>query len=867
MMPVIWGVLFIAWVSPALAADEGVSIDYADEPEETESDYGINRIFRNPTLASGLASGAANINRSIDSLMENLFYNLMDQEVSYDVTDNSQFRIGYDRDVYPVPDGSYVVVDRFAIGPDFLTPLTTLYRLPLNLGGQGQVNVLNIYLRTDGQRIAESKQVGFWRNMFNNWFGLLPIFTAILPPSFNPNELYDPVSELVTPSLFPMEDHIALEMPIGNVRSFAVSSVIHVGMDFFANQLDQEVSIFGNQPFEWSLPYQVFNEGQHRINVLRRDEHTFWVGLQSIDRMGHKVDGRLRRKFFLFDKVWESMWRGMPAAIIPFDFNYWDAQQFSYDMLFQYDFRQKTARRAFEKGVRGDFRDSELLSEKKDSGVEFQFTRHSKGNETAYGGGKNFFVVRDQREYLTGDALITTLDPEGKFYVMETKARIEDQSWDVLVGEESIAYEYRLVSRVKKDHKGDFVFDPDTKPSYYGILSMTLQDRSVDAEEYIEYLDRIRSFTSLPLESAPVIPLRDPIRALNYRQEVFTKDPTEVPQVISTTPTLLGRMGAHAAFYLEENDWEELARQSDGVVAKEVAKAFGYGEELGEMIARGDSLAFMFVDFGSYMLLPLELVNVRFSSMDVVGEVDHILSGLKAFRSSRTPEEMIKAIRKLLDSRYPLERARSLRLLAQKHAPRSVSFTTKPSHRLPDTIKESFRSLNNRVFQSQNKMPREERYQLVRDKLARFQPEAMREQREKPQLKAIHLGVHQEIPARANLIMRFELPHRKDRDIKVFLRVEQAGRVDVGRFVLAEDVIQPEFMQQVANQEGVRDVYRVRLYGRESVFNNFVYNQALDLGGEFSVFISVSYDGELWSRERELKFEFSNGKLFRPDRS
>src|SRR5690606_31425936 len=125
----------------------------------------------------------------------------------------------------------YVVVDRFQMGPDFLRELGKVRGLPLTFNGQSQLFVTNATYRSNASRKAEEQKAGFWTELFANWFGILPFLTNILPPSFNPLELYDPVTYLKTPFLFPSTIDHALELPIGNIRSYGISGGASLAVD------------------------------------------------------------------------------------------------------------------------------------------------------------------------------------------------------------------------------------------------------------------------------------------------------------------------------------------------------------------------------------------------------------------------------------------------------------------------------------------------------------------------------------------------------------------------------------------------------------------------------------------------------------
>ncbi len=206
-----------------------VSDSTPDEVEQV-SNRPIDRLFRNPVLAAGLISGADAINKELDNLMESLFYSLLDNRLKWPLAGPTSTNLALTRDLYNARDGAYVVIDRFGIGPDYNRELYRYNGIPVNLGASQSSDVYDIYLRTDPMRITENKSLPFWRVALNNWFGALPLLEAILPPSFNPNEMYDPINLIETPFTFPLSVESAKAMDIGSIKSYSINGGINLGV-------------------------------------------------------------------------------------------------------------------------------------------------------------------------------------------------------------------------------------------------------------------------------------------------------------------------------------------------------------------------------------------------------------------------------------------------------------------------------------------------------------------------------------------------------------------------------------------------------------------------------------------------------------
>ena len=855
-------ILFIALIfleSRGAALSEGVVVEF-DQEEETEEEYsGVERIFKNPVLASGLAHGTVNINKSIDSLMEGLFYSLLDNELVYDVTDASQFKLGLKRDVHSTKDGDYVVVDRFSIGPNYSTPISSVYGLPIYLGADGAVNVLDIYLRSDGKRLAEGEELSTWRMLANNWFGILPLLTAILPPSFNPNELYDPVGQLETPFLFPTSIDAAQSMPIGNIRSYSVSGSIHLGLDFLHKVSESGSGNLLKNGFDFSLPYRVFKQGEHKISVLRRGEDTFWVGLSSVDRLGHELSGNLNRVYFIFNKV-ASFWGGLPATILPIDFSMSDADVFKFDMIFEFDFSNKGASEAFELAVRGDFSKAESLALDADrTGVRFHFRRYSSGSEDARATTRNLFVHRGIVDRYSSLFEVTTQDARGEFHVLEARSVLENEDWDVLVGSERVTYENRATVRVVKEGTG-YRFDSSAHSPVSLVLGLNIEDRFVDAFELKKYLKLIREFTDLPLKTIPDIPIRDPAKELRHKIAMHHGDPLKDVVQVSVTPTHLGRLGADAAIYISSEAITALESQPKKAIGAAFMKAFGLSGNFVEDLVESGPMASFGGSAVYYLLSPLKLVNVSSSYGDSIREIHKAVGTFREMKKARDPMEKALALKRLTDTEYPLILADALQYLSPVELPRSVTFSTKSKGRAPEFVKKQFRGMNKKQFKSLAKLPSSARHDEIREMLSRFNPRDVRETRAKPRIYSVRVFL-EKMYSVANPSIAVEIvgPVTKHGSLKLFLRIEQAGKVNVGRFVLFEDVLTLKGGGLASDQSRSRFLFYIS--GEDRVGDGFILDQALALGGDFGLVLSISPDGELWSTEKQVQFSYQDGRL------
>lgn len=904
--------LFLFMLSaPAFAQDAQVQIDFSGEDEaaskkEDQAFYAppIELIFQNQAIANGLASGADAINRSVESLMDSLFYSVLDNEINYYFTDDVWMSTTIKRDLYSTPSGAYVVVDRFLLGPRYSKELWRIHDIPINLGVDGTVEVLQIYLRTDGQRLAEQEDLSPARRWANNWFGLLPAAAMILPPSFNQNELYDPVKELETPFSFPLDVESFYAMPVGSIRSYALSGGVRLSPDF-GGLLDQKSQSTLDRigGLEANAPYSLFKRGEHRINVLRHGENHAWVGLTDLNRLGHSVSTGLGQKYFILRGAlaakflsWDWIWTGVPVAMVPIDLNFEQAVAKVFDQVYEYDLRNPKAQEAYAAAVRGDFVPSrerylDFKEKAEDTGVVFHFARTQDRKESIQRNGPNIAVYKKERNRNHTEAEVEITDQEGKFYVLESSLDVADKSWDILVGDEEARVQQTVEMKVKrvvdKDDPAKFEYAFETAEDPYRLtLSLNIQDRYVNTAEYRKYLGELRYFTALQLKDVPQIDLVDREQLVDWRRQNFFAEPTEQVAVIHPTATYLGRFGAQASISFSTKQLEKIVKSSENDIWAAFARAYEVDERDWRDPEIRRSIGFQMRWFKPFLLYPTRLINLRFSSVDAIVEAAHATRQLMALKSLKTPVELIDAFHEMLDSDHPRQLARGLLNLASiDQVPRRVTLSAQPKGSARHEVKQAYGKLNSVTFRAGPAFPEPTRYVKAKQKLANFYLEKPQEAEHKPKVSKIQVTTR-EIPASVRGLNEdpddddeeIKASDRKKRHVyvtikvkdvtadgplKLYVRVEQAGKVKIGKLALAEKVLDLTPVDATIDPAGGL-TYEFFLTGPMSPLSTFMLNQAVGAGDQFLVSLAASHDRIVWSDERSVEFRFESGKLMQP---
>lgn len=863
--------------------------DKVTEETDTRSARPIERLFRNPIFVSGISSGADAINQSIDSLMESLFYNLLDNKLKWSLTESAGVNLGFTRDLYTARSGAYVVVDRFGIGPDYSRELYRYNEIPVVLGANQSTDVFDIYLRTDPMRVSDNKNLPWWRVAVNNWFGVLPILEAILPPSFNANEMYDPVKRLESPFTFPLSIASAEVMDIGNIKSFAISGGINLGLelaDGIHGFKDQAVS--GATALDLKLPYTVFRTGEYRINVLKKDSTTMWVGVMDTTRLGQRVETKLGKTYYLLSKT-IPLWRGMPAHVFPLDFGVEESIGDLLGRVYSFDLRNDEARTAFLEAVHGNFAAAQVSAlrakeDKLDTGVKFFFNKKERRFERSFATGHNIFLTNKKTRRAHSDAEIEITDSSGRFYILEAKQDHETNRWNMLTGktEESISLQADLMVRKVFEKQGSdnnvksrFEFVAEGNPIDISI-NLSINDKYVQTEELANYLSVLSRFTQLEITGLPQFDIRDPTALAARRREVFFSNDNSSTHHLHVPPTHLGRFEAYANMKMSHAQLSAIASKP----REEIWQAFceSFHVESAEQCRQWEDNLLWRNLYRTVGLIskPLRLIDMRWKEGDTVDEIEDAVSALKEFYREKSPEGKQSALRRLFATEYPLERVEGLLFLANlSDIPRSIELETQPKGNAPDEIKNKFAEINGHQFRSEKPFPPPARYDSTKDIESKFDPANLTLSGTKPRIKKISLYKEPQSksskPKTPTLSMTPVLVARlsatkisSSQNVRVYVRLEQTGRVQLAKFKLFEDVIEVPIPEDVSEAAPDRANFLINLSGPQSILANLASEESLASGGEFKLTLAISSHGHLWSDEKSLEFRVEEGKLLPP---
>ncbi|MBC7659722.1 MAG: hypothetical protein H7249_08430 [Chitinophagaceae bacterium] len=853
-----------------------ISREFLKEQSSSASGFEIlNRSIQNHAIANSLAANAGEINRTVESLMQSLFYSIMDQRATLTVSDTLKGGVDYQRVVQATGIGTYVVFDKFRIGPEIIEPLGNIKGLPLTFRDQNKLFLTNVSYRSDAQRKANAQTRSGWREWANNWFGALPFLTRILPPSFNPEELYDPISYLGTPFLFPKNAEQALQMPLGTVRSYGLAGSAGAGIDAIGRTAKDIQESLNLGDLQFSIPFGPILESEHQISILHTRDDEVWLAVSEIRQLGAVFDVQLGKRYPIF-KTLVGWWTGSIATIAPIDYEIERSKIMQKDDLFTFDLSKKDARDALNKALNGDVSMAKSMSshevQAQESGVHFQFRRNSVRGEDSSRHARSFFVAQSQKRARVNDGESIVTENDGDTVTLEAEHAIQNRDWNVLTGVETVDVNFRFglpVLKKVQDGKSFYKIIETPEPNYL-VANLRIIDRFQDTRDYAKSIKMLREFSSLKLEQAPTLPIYAKDREEKFLREQAFLNPMDNTFQKDVPPTHLGRFEAYAHVYINQNTLKNIGRLDPAAFWRAYAQAFGYDHDYWSKAAEDKTMPYYFNWLGSYAVMPLRLVNMDSGFSDYVYEGQGIKQALEVIANETKPEEILKGYRALMDTNHPAELLHALNILAPVEIPAVVGFTTSPDNNKNDTpdttiVKKAFGRLNNRKIQTQARIPVLKRNQSAEEKLAAFTPGGYHDESDSPDLRVMTLSVRTVPPdPTPRLLARVEVTGTdEDRQgtMQGYVRVEENGPLQLGRFVLNEEVRDMRYIGRSSEKGEGSLIYELDLSGPNGLSKSDFFDKAFKEKGAFNLYFSVSNHEDNWGQEQKISFDIQNGLL------
>jgi hypothetical protein len=274
--------------------------------------------------------------------------------------------------------------------------------------------------------------------------------------------------------------------------------------------------------------------------------------------------------------------------------------------------------------------------------------------------------------------------------------------------------------------------------------------------------------------------------------------------------------------------------------------------------------------------MPLRLLNIEPRYPEVASEARRLRKGFDALLKAKEPLEILEAYQDIMDTQHPVEFMQALGEMAKGlPVPIVAGFNAQSQERGKDskdvrTAKKQFETLNDKVFESPWPIPPLKRDQSVEEKLANFLPGGYRDPRPTPKLlKTKVILDRSEASARngsGELRLQLSIQNKSiaHGHLQVYVRFEQHGAINLGRFVLTENIVRlyPDISNTTLEpRRNQTETFQLILNGAGGLPDTKFLNEAIDKGDAFDMHISLSEDGESWSQEQTMSFAIENGLL------
>jgi hypothetical protein len=442
-------------------------------------------------------------------------------------------------------------------------------------------------------------------------------------------------------------------------------------------------------------------------------------------------------------------------------------------------------------------------------------------------------------------------------------------------------FRHRLSIPVKKE-KGPgrtkrFVLEANAANPLYMTASLRIIDNFVDVRDYNRTLKLLRRYTNLTIDDVPEIDLfAQDVQRKILREQALVNPMNEVyAQPVSATH--LGKLSATAHLYFAHDLILALARKDERVLWIALANAFNANPKQWAREGPDESIFYYANLIGSYVVMPLRLLNIDSGYPEVAKEARRIRRGFDALLTANEPLEILEAYQDILDTNHPVEFLEALGEMAKGlPVPIVVGFNSQSQERGKDsadirTAKKQFESLNDRVFESPWPIPPLKRNQSVEEKLVNFLPGGYRDPRPTPKLVKAKITLDRSAyltRAGAEGELRLQLFIRNmtitHGNLQVYLRFEQEGAINIGRFVLSENIVQlaPDLSNPTLGPRRDRtETFQLTLNGLSGLADSKFLDKAIANGDGFDMHISLSEDGESWSPTQTMTFAIVNGLL------
>jgi len=445
----------------------------------------LYELIDSPALRHALSAGTFAANTAVTNAMDALFYSLLDRTWPLNKSRFTTLETGIERNLTRLPDKSYLVIDRVMIGPRMSRQIIPAAPFGIGAAVAAGSYFYEFYLTHDAERLNEGSRN--LKNKFSamNWFGILPFLTRILPPSFDPNELYNPMRVFSVPLKVPLNRKHLQEMQENTIRSYAIKGTVSFPMTHAWLQ-EKLPSIAKKTALAGSLPIYIYANAEARVSVHKQSENQFKISLSNIQTEGSNIGLEIGKMFYAFGlKASEFTWKGVPVAIFPLRMSFDTHMLQEHTLVRNINLNEDIPDEALAKALTGNFNDLDLscLSCKRTDVYKSGTSRL-----TANGFSGFFLDTKSEARRESTDYSISRDKLNVNF--SETRHESNSVSWDIMNGATTA--------------NATFAWSTPTQESGYGALIWNKFSLSIPSVDENNFQDTTETLSIIGLTKKPM---------------------------------------------------------------------------------------------------------------------------------------------------------------------------------------------------------------------------------------------------------------------------------------------------------------------------------------------------------------------------
>jgi hypothetical protein len=561
----------------------------------------LYQIVDSPALRHLLSAGTIAANKAVTNAMDALFYSLLDRTWPISRTRFAVLNTGIERKLTALSNNTYLVVDRMMIGPSLARPI--LPPTPLGIGStlSSGAYFYEFYIVSDPERVAFSNAKT--KNLFSvaNWFGILPLLTRILPPSFDANELYNPLRVFKTPLKVPLTKNDLAEMPENSMRSYAIKGSIGFPIEH-KWILDRLPEIASKTALTPGVPVNFYADAMARVTVQKQPNSKYRVSLSHINTEGQSIGLEIGKTFYAFGlAAGKFSWKGLPIPIFPLKSSIDQTLFQEFSQIRDIDLTNDLPDKIISEALTGNFINLDQVCQQCNQTATSKIGEGRVSKSTNSG----FFFDTD-KEFRTETADHIVHSPKVTLNYREMRSDRKSSGWDIMNGATTESTAFSWSTPLKQD---------TSPPLIWGKFSLNFP--YIDEFRFSEIVGTLRKLEFLTSNTEKTL-LSIENRELENLERIKLAPPLETFSKIYPGPKIVGNLEVNIDLFASDEVIRDIAKMDPVQIKKTVESAVSESDKQITIALCKESIKTMFMGSNG-----IDICSIPTKNLEDISELSH----------------------------------------------------------------------------------------------------------------------------------------------------------------------------------------------------------------------------------------------------